>query len=195
MNDLYYFFTDTEQDARISATGKALQSLGLDAIKTDFEKSIYEKLRTFGHQNDQIKKYIDEHNLLNHISLQLLDYCINLTYETNFFDEILNLLRDLRKDVNLRKVLKDFDRKSGLHYFSGGVERAVSKYKSRLMKMIFITLDNMGYEKDKNKPGRLKEHYIVFESKNNKETFENYLYNMCFEQKDYLGDEQVFLND
>ena len=150
-----------------------------------------------GVSDEDIEKHIEEHKLLKHISYQLLDYCINLAYKINSFDKIMNLLRDLRKDAALRKVLKDFDKKSGLNYFLGGVERAVAKYKARLMKAIFTVLDNMGYEVNEKKLGRLKEEYIILESNSEKykETFEQFLYSMCFELKEYLGDEEVFLND
>lgn len=143
---VYYLFTETEMDARISSTCYILKyHYSLDDIREEAIEDNFNLLK-----KDNSKNYSDDELMSiaefqqRNICHSTLETCIRLTYNQNDLDDYQAVYKDLLAIENYKKKLETIDSK--LHFFKHhSIDVMMREYKKRLIDTIYKILADKGY--------------------------------------------------
>ena len=143
---IYYLFTETEMDARISSTGYILKNnYSVDEIREEAIEDNFKFLKKENSRNysdDELMTFAEMQQ--RNVSYSTIETCIRLTYDQNDFDDYQAVYAQLLSVENYKKKLETIDSK--LHFFRhSSIDALMKEYKKKLIDTIYKVLVDKGY--------------------------------------------------
>lgn len=170
----FYYFTETEMNARISATGYTISKCF--TVQEIRNESINDTI-VFMSSGKELSP--EEKDVISYLATEqeqtitqrTIETCIRMTYDMNDFDDYSAVYAHFlsnKKDLN---ILKEIDKKAKTNFFKKSLSSQMKEYKRMLIDTIYKELVKKSYDVNKNSSLYIGEIY----NHNGISTFNNWI--------------------